>query len=338
MTVLKPPTRTLPAGARPAAPPAQRPATGGESDIPNAIKISRPVDTSPDGTQIVETNNGILNILGQVMVMGGSTYAAKELGSWRSGNPKQARTVRVVTMPLRDSSYQQFETFQAPNLGAMVLIKEFGEQGAPLAHWVPVPCDMTFCAVRLQMYVLGVGLPYQALPQASPVALATLSANVQAFVSEHTSFLWPSVTLFPARTTITGNGPGLPAAGVCPLFPYNQSPNPAELGCAGFLRSVKVTNTTATGYLVNLFDAPVAGAAIGGLNPAGPTVYPYVQKIPFYAPAGTTVLETYDDVPFFWGPWVGINTTPGGAWATGAGNAGVLVEADYVALQPPVGF
>lgn len=291
------------------------------------MKISRPSNPQSKDVQTVETTAAkIRKSFGAVVLTAGRSATLTQIGAWESGNPEQSRTVRVTVAPVRNNDYAQFLAFTQPIAGALLVVKEFGQSGTPYTHIVACPCDFSVCASRVEIYGIGCGLPYQASFQNTPPITSNVNVTVNASITEQESFLWPSVVLYPSQTVVSGAGPSLPASGVAPLFEVPAFGPVVENGCAGFLRSFKVTNTTATGVLVNLFDGPATAAA-----PTGPNAYPYVQTVPFYAPGGSTVIEPFDDLPFFWGPWVGVSATPGGAWASGTG---ILVEATYVPLQP----
>jgi hypothetical protein len=293
-----------------------------------------PAELSPSGNQTVSlVANGDLR--------SDPSIITQQIASWKSGNPRQARSVRVQLAPIRDNSYEQFGTYTPPLIGAMACVVSTSQQGSITKTWKAVPADFVVSAQQIQVYVVGVGLPYQGIPQATPGNYGNpqQTANVQCSISEQLSDPEPSQSLYPGPTFVTGApsaylGPQCPPGGIGPMFPVKAAL--ANLSCAGFLRGLSVTNTGASTVYAGMVDLP-ASVAQTAVPPTPYNAWAFGSFVPFACPPGATTTMRWDDRPFFWGPWIAIFTALGSsaAFLTGSGVNSVFIEADFVVLQPP---
>lgn len=260
----------------------------------------------------------------------GSMSPLKDVGRWNSGDLALAREVRVTFVPSRPP-VPPANYGQPPLPGAMALITYQGQNGVQIKRWVACPADLVITATQIRVQALAVGLPYQAFPQNCQLnAGAAESFQVSVTFSEQEGEAWPSVPLYPASfnngaVDVGASLGGGAALGIQGLI-YTQAAQ--GFAASGFLRSLQITNGSASVAYMCLIDAPSVFTGITAQDAVS-----WSSCAPIAVPIGTTVLRAFDDLPFFWGPWVAAVSalsSPGFLDATN-----IFVQADYAPVVTP---
>jgi hypothetical protein len=236
-------------------------------------------------------------------------------------------TAKDVTPPVPPAN------FNVPPLpGAMALITYQGQNGLQIKRWVPYPFDLELTATQVFVQACAVGLPYQAFPgncQLNTTGAVVFQVGVT--FMEESGDLWPSTPLYPASfnngAVNVGASLGGGAASTNQPLVYTQSAT--GFSNAGFLRSIQITNSSTATVYICLVDAPAVLA--GGLSAA--QAIAWASTVPIAVPSGNTVLRAFDDLPFFWGPWVAaVASLPSGALVDGTS---IFIEGDYAPIVAP---
>jgi hypothetical protein len=292
-------------------------------DRSQVVRVERaPSDTQQQGT-------------GQVMWPAagaqGSVAGLVTIGRWNSGDLSLARAVRV-TMTAINPPVPPANFTNPPFPGAMALINYQGQNGISVKRWVPVPCDLAIVASQVWVQACGVGLPYQALPgNCQPNSTGqNVSFTVAVTFAEELGDVWPSTPLYPASFNSgfdTGASLGGGAALGAQSLIYTQQAQ--GFSAAGFMRAMEITNASSATVYICIVDAP---PVLAGSITANEAVL-WCSTIPIAVPSGATILRAFDDLPFFWGPWVvAVNSLSDPALVDGTN---IFIEADYAPIVAP---